>query len=208
MKDPTLAEKVKTDFSKVKIGKSGIQVPRLKIILKKHKAKAQKSPSQVPISTLINIFIRNSIENARKEAKEKSSAQTGKIYNIIKDNKDENIGGYGTASKNYSSLIHAPYVDYGKLFGYLGSFKAGSAYESSGANDAQKTGSGDSGFGLIDSSTVEKGARFVRYMKHPTIDLNMSSLVPTMGMDSQEWEKFKLWKQLDPVMYLLKTTTS
>ncbi len=208
MTGATLAEKVKIDFSKIKVGKSRIKVPRLKVTSKKQKISAKKPSPQIPISTLINIFIRNSIETARKEAKEKSPAQTGKIYSIIKDNKEEHIGGYGTAPKNYGSFIHTPYVDYGKLFGYLGSFKARSAYESSGVNDVLKTGSGDSGFGLIDSSTIEKGARFVRYMKHPTIDLNMSSLVPIMGMDSQEWEKFKLWKQLDPVMYLLKTTTS
>ena len=208
MADSRLMDKVERNFSKIKVGKSGIKVPRLKVNSKKQKISAKKSFPQIPISTLINIFIRNSIETARREAKEKSPAQTGKIYSIVKDDKEEHIGGYGTAPKNYGSLIRPPYVDYGKLFGYLGSFKARSAYESSGVNDALKTGSGDSGFGLIDGSTVEKGARFVRYMKHPTIDLNMSSLVPIMGMDSQEWEKFKLWKQLDPVMYLLKTTTS
>ncbi|MEK6892422.1 MAG: hypothetical protein AABX25_04505 [Nanoarchaeota archaeon] len=208
MTDAALVEKVKTDFSEVKVGKSRIKVPRLKITPKKQRAKAQKPSSKIPISTLINIMIKNSIENARKEAKEKLKTGADKSYRIIKDGNEGNFGGYGTASKSYGSLIHTPYVNYGKLFGYLGIFKARSAYDSSNANAAQKTGSGDSGFGLIDSSTIEKGARFVRYMKHPTIDLNLSSLVPITGMDSQEWEKFKLWKQLDPVMYLLKTTTS
>ncbi|HLC60221.1 MAG TPA: hypothetical protein VJJ52_02220 [Candidatus Nanoarchaeia archaeon] len=204
----TLVEKVKADFSKIKIGKSRIKVPKLKINAKKQKISAKKFSSQIPISTLINILIRNSIETARREAKEKIKTEADRSYRLIKNDNELIFGGYGTSSKNYGSLIHTPYVDYGKLFGYLGIFKASSVYESSNANDAPKAGNRDAGFGLIDSSTIEKGARFVRYMKHPTIDLNTSSLVPSMGMDSQEWENFKLWKQLDPVMYLLKTSTS
>ena len=123
MAEKTLAEKVKMDFYKIKVGKSRIKVPKLKITSKKQRAKAQKPSSQIPISTLINIFIRNSIETARKEAKEKSPAQTGKVYSIIKDNKDENIGGYGTVSKNYGG-IQTSFVDYEKNFIPFGKIKA------------------------------------------------------------------------------------
>lgn len=207
VQESSLVEKVRADYSKVKLGKAKIKVPRLKLNTKKQKISARKLSSQIPVSTLINFLIKNSIGAARLEAKEKLKTDADKTYRIIKVDREENFGGYGTSSKNYGSLIHAPYVDYGKLFGYLGILKARNAYDNSDSSAGPKNPDA-SGFQLVSSEAIEKGARFVRYMKHPTIDLNTSSLVPIAGMDSGEWENFKLWKQLDPVMYLLRTTTS
>jgi len=66
----------------------------------------------------------------------------------------------------------------------------------------------DNKFSLINLETVEKGARYVKYIRSRAIELNPTSIVPIAGMDSGEWEKFRLWMQLDPVMYRLKTSTS
>ena len=208
MNDLNLAEKSGIDGFEVNLNKTKIKVPKLKIAAKKQRVRTKKVSSQIPISTLINILIKASVENARQEAKEKPKEQTEKTYKIIKDDKDENTVGYGAASRTYAEPIHSSYIDYGKLFGYLGNFKARNAYDNVDSLSNLNKNPEISSFNLISSEAIEKGARFVRYAKHPTIDLNMSSLVPITGMDSQEWEKFKLWKQLDPVMYLLKTTTS
>ena len=202
-----LAEKLKDGFAKIKLNKAKVKIPKIKIRPKRQKISVKKPSPQIPVSVLIDILIKNSIEKAKMEAREKSAIPTGKSYSVIKDGKDENIGGYGASSKHYSRPIHSSYVDYGKIFGYLGALKARNAY--SGTESLSNSNNSDAaGFQLISSETIEKGARFVRYAKHPTIDLNTSSLVPISGMDSSEWEKFKLWKQLDPVMYLFKTTTS
>ena len=54
---------------------------------------------------------------------------------------------------------------------------------------------------------MEKGARYTKYFAGGN-NLNPVSLVPIAGMSSGEWEEFKLWMKLDPVMYRFKTSTS
>src|SRR3989338_6596071 len=212
MAEKTLAEKVKMDFSKIKVGKSRIKVQKLKITSKKQRAKAQKPSPQVPISTLVNIFIRNSIETAREEAKEKPPAQTVKIYSIIKDNKEENIGGYGTVSKNYGG-IQASYVDYEKIFSHVGKFKAQGMYQpfanSDGQNNAEK------GFSMASADTIDKAAAHIKYFRHGGREFGVGagvydtmSMVPMGGMDVAEWQEFKMWFLLDKVAYYLKRKTA
>ncbi|MBI2658876.1 hypothetical protein HYX05_02110, partial [Candidatus Woesearchaeota archaeon] len=70
-------------------------------------------------------------------------------------------------------------------------------------NKAAESGS----FALADKETMDKGARYVKYFNSKT-PIDKSSLVPIAGMNSAEWEQFKLWMRLDTVMYLLKTSTS
>ncbi|HLC61850.1 MAG TPA: hypothetical protein VJI52_02435 [Candidatus Nanoarchaeia archaeon] len=212
MADVTLAEKIRKDFSKVKIIKSRIKVPRLKITSKKQRAKAQKPSSQIPISTLINIFIRNSIETARKEAKEKSPAQTGKVYSIIKDNKDENIGGYGTVSKNYGG-IQTSYVDYEKIFSHVGKFRAHGMYQSFANSDGQNNA--EKGFSMASVETMDKAAAHIKYFRHGGREFGVGaggydtmSMVPMGGMDIAEWQEFKMWFLLDKVAYYLKRKTA
>ena len=207
-----LMDKVKQDFLKVKVGKSRIKVPRLKITPKKQRAKAQKPSSKIPISTLINIMIKNSIENARKEAKEKSPAQIGKIYSIIKDNKDENIGGYGTASRNYGG-IQASYVDYEKIFSHVGKFRAHGMYQSFANSDGQNNA--EKGFTMASVETMDKAAAHIKYFRPSGREFGVGaggidsmSMVPMGGMDVAEWQEFKMWFLLDKVAYYLKRKTA
>ena len=88
-----------------------------------------------------------------------------------------------------------------------GKFRAKSPYENL-SNIERSDNLLDNGkFSLIDFETMEKGARHARYFT-PGNELNPLSLVPIAGMSSGEWEQFKLWMKLDPVMYRLKTSTS
>ena len=65
----------------------------------------------------------------------------------------------------------------------------------------------DQGFSLIDKETMEKGANYIRYF-NSKIPIDKSSLVPIAGMNSAEWEQFKMFMRLDTAMYLLKISTS
>ena len=68
-------------------------------------------------------------------------------------------------------------------------------------------------FTLADKETMEKGASYLKYFAgghdlNPLASVNPLSLVPVAGMSGSEWEQFKMWMRLDPVMYLLKTRIS
>lgn len=208
----TLAERVR-DFSVVKTGKSLVKVPKLKLRKEKPiRILKQKKGDKTPISSIVSILIKSAVEKAKREKKEKGAVEESKSYALLKDEKALAVNsGYGTVSTSYGSTHHASYVDYGKLFGYLGNFKAQSAYENIGNGHATKINKLlDEGgkFFLIDKETMETGARYVKYFIPTVTGLDTTSLVPVAGMSSAEWEQFKLWMKLDPVMYRLKTSTS
>ncbi len=202
----TLADKVLKDFSKVKIKKIFVKVPKLRI--KKNKVAKSKPDDKIPISAIINILIKNSIEKAKREKKEKTLAEEDESYTSLKDERHSIInGGYGAVSKGYGAF-HTSYVDYGKLFSYLGKFKSQNAYENMAEHVGVINRSLDSNsFTLVDRETMDKGKFYVRYV-NSKIPIDKTSLVPIAGMNSAEWEQFKMWMRLDTTMYLLKTSTS
>lgn len=201
----TLADKVLKDFSRLKLKKAAVKVPKLKV--RKRKVTNLKSEDKIPISSIVNILIKTAVEKVKKERKEKA-VEKDKSYNILKDNKPIANGGYGTVSKGYGNAPHTSYVDYGKLFSYLGKFRSQSAYENMGnhletLNKATESGS----FTLVDRETMDKGARYVRYF-HSKTPIDKTSLAPIGGMSSAEWEEFKWFMRLETPLYLLKISTS
>lgn len=202
----TLADVVRR-FSKIKLKKANVKVPKLRV-RKEDNSKTTKD-NKVSIPSIINILIKSAVENAKKERKKKIAAEEDKSYSLVKDNKEAKFNrDYDTVSKDYGNESHASYIDYGKLFSYLGKFRAQSAYENMGNHLELSDKPAESGsFALIDKETMDKGTRHVKYFAGG-YDLNTLSLVPVAGMSSSEWEQFKLWMKLDPVIYRLKTSTS
>ncbi|MBI2654232.1 hypothetical protein HYX02_05485 [Candidatus Woesearchaeota archaeon] len=210
----TLADKVK-EHSEVKLKSVSVKVPTLNTS-KKHKGKQKaevKKSEQLSLTSLANLIIKASLERAKREKKTKPKEED-KVYKIIKERRPLIVsGGYGTVSKNYGVSQQTSYVDYGKLFSYLGKFKTQNPYEhlvdehAGIANKALE----DSGFNLIGKESMDKIGKYVKYFMPKTSDLLLTasiSLVPLQGMSSAEWEQVKMWIKLDPVMYLLKSTTS
>ncbi|MBI2558893.1 hypothetical protein HYW20_06225 [Candidatus Woesearchaeota archaeon] len=200
----TLGDRVIKNFSKVKLRKASVRVPRLNV--KKANAAKSKSDDRIPISSIINILIKSAAEKAKKERKER--AHEDKSYKLAKEELPS-AGGYGSVSKSYGISPHSSYVDYKKLFSYLGKFRAKSAYEDVGDTPVNASNE-ENAFALIGIETMDKGARYVKYFfpKGADFHATLTSLVPIAGMSSSEWEQFKLWMKVDPVMYALKTSTS
>jgi len=203
----TLADLIKTDFSKIKLKKATVKVPKLKV--KNKKITKQKKDGNFPVSSIISILIKAAVEKSKRDKKEKRLVDEDKNYAISKEDKALTLhGGYGTSSEGYGTAPHASYVDYEKLFSYLGKFKAQSAYENLDNHIEFLNKSVESGsFALIDKETMEKGKTYVRYF-NSKIPIDKSSLVPIAGMNSAEWEQFKMFMRLDTAMYLLKISTS
>lgn len=205
MKNVTLADRL----AKIKLGKVAVKVPELRV---KAKPKPQKAKNEISMSSIVNILIKNAIEKSKKEKKEKP-AEENKSYRIVKDDKDPFSGGYGTASKNYGISPRASYADYGKMFSHIGTFRAKQPYEDTAEHLSMINKATDSSsFTLVDSETLQKGGWFVKYCAHPgRFDMYaaLGSLVsPIPGMNSSEWEKFKLLMMIDKPLYALKISTS
>jgi hypothetical protein len=205
-----LSEKVKRSFESIKLDKALVNVPSIEA--KQPKIKKQSKPAQAQVSSQTSLSIHQilSLMFGKKDEEEKPRIKTeeGPLISETRERTEAPLGGYGTASKSYGASPESSYSDYSKLFSYLGKFKAfSSAYSQSSGEDFSHTP--EKAFQLADIVTIETGARFVKYFSRGS-DMNtiMLSVVPIAGMDSAEWAQFKLWAQLDPVMYRLKTTTS
>jgi hypothetical protein len=203
----TLAEKILRDFSKVKLRKVTIKVPRFK----NKKLTNQKEQEQTPNSSIISILIKTAVEKAKRERKVKPVDEE-KSYKILKGERDLIFnGGYGTNSKGYGATPHTTYVDYGKLFSYLGTFRAKQPYDNMAEHVASLNKTTESGsFVLADKDAMDKIGRYDKYMKNPSMDMPVMalSLVPIAGLSSGEWEEIKMFMKLDPVIYALKTKTA
>ena len=208
----TLAERISGDISEVNIKKAAVKIPELKLRRQKLRLRKQKffkaeKDDKIPISSIINILIKAAVEKAKKDRKDKAALEEERIYSILKEEMPGIAGGYGTKSKVYGSAARTSYIDYGKLFGYLGKFRSQTPYEDldHGAIINKSLDDGNK-FLLVEKEIMDKGSAYVKYLKPQVVNLDTSSLVPLAGMDSSEWEQFKLWMKLDPVMYRLKTS--
>ena len=190
------------NFFRIKLRKVSVKVPKLRI--KKKAAEVKKG--EIPISSIVNVLLKNAIEISKSEKKEKPAVEKNETYISKKDEKPAVNGGYGTVSKNYGLSPRSSYADYAKLFSYLGKFKANGDYGAENRNSEAEAMS-DNGFSLVDRATMDKGAVYIRYFNSKA-PIDKSSLVPIAGMNSAEWESFKMWMRLDTAMYLLKISTS
>ena len=154
---------------------------------------------------------KNAVEKAKIERKEKA-VEDDKSYSILKDERELLFdGGYGTLSKGYGSMPRKTYVDYGKLFSYLGKFRTKNPFDD--MTDHVETlnkATESSSFVLADKEAMDKIGRYEKYMKSPVMDTPVMalSLVPIAGLSSGEWEEIKMMMKLDPVIYNLKIKIS
>src|SRR3989338_7359608 len=88
--DITLAEKIRKNFSKVRVKGAIVRVPKLNI--KKIKASKIKKQDKTPVSSIVRILIKSSIESAKKERKEKSELEEDRAYRIPKEDAKTEIG--------------------------------------------------------------------------------------------------------------------
>ena len=209
MQNTTLAERV-AGFSMVKLRKASVKVPTLRARESRPKP---KRANDIPVSSIVSILIKSAIEKTKREKKEKPFEEE-KSYKILKDGRESGInGGYGAASKNYGMSPRASYADYGKMFSHLGTFRAKQPYEDMAEHLGNLNKATDSSsFTLVDSETLQKGGWFIKYCAHPgRFDMYtaLGSLVsPIPGLNSSEWEKFKLMMMIDKPLYALKISTS
>lgn len=166
-----------------------------------------KSPDQLN-SAIARVLFSKILDTFKSSAEKKNESFEKKAsYRIIEEQASVPSGGYGVVSKNYGALPVNSYADYNKLFSYLKDFKANSSIYSQNDVINQETSNQKDNFFFGDMQSMEKAVRHFKYFS-PSSNIDSISMVPISGMSSGEWEDFKLWMKIDPVMYRLKTSTS
>lgn len=207
MKKETLADIVTLNF-----GRMEIEVPKLnakpkKSAIKEKKPVIARQPS-VDINSILNNILRN-IGNAAGNIGEKAEREEAADEAKAVVEKEDSPGGYGTSRRSSYAAGAAPsYTDYGKLFSYLGSFRANSGQDmENAAQMASRVLDEGNKFFFLDRETIDMGVKHIKYFN---MGLKLSgdmSAVPLGNVNSKDWEMFKLWSKIDPVMYKLKMDT-
>ena len=205
MIEKTLTDKV-LSVSSAKAGKVSVKVPRLNVRKKTPISKKEN----MHVSSIVNILIKAAVEKAKKEKKEKASAEETKGYAVLSGEKAAIRNSYGASSKSYGSAPHVSYIDYGKIFSYLGKFRSQSEFENfvsdSHVEMVKKRMEQDNKFYLLDNEIIDDGVRAIKYFTPGNLAGEIGA-VPMAGINSSDWEKFKLWKIVDYVMFNLKMST-
>lgn len=100
---------------------------------------------------------------------------------------------------NASLILDTKGTDYDELFSYLGKRITSDMYENASFSDVQIANKETtSAVFPVQLKTIETGIKKVKYFTPG--DVVADSPVPYEGMTSEEYEKFKLWKVLNPAM--------
>ena len=210
MAQSTLTQKIEENFDSIALKRTAVKVPRLRI--RKSKAPSKKSQlrqkTETPTSAIIGMILKAAAER-KKDEKEKKKIPDSRQYKAIKDERPllENSG-YGTLSRSYGGSVKSSYADYGKLFSYLGSFKSKNAFEGLEGSPTQLANTvieRGNQFYFVDREVIDSGVRTMKYLTSGASNGELA-VVP-VGMNSSDWEKFKLWQKIDPVMFNLKMNT-
>ncbi|MBI2647365.1 hypothetical protein HYW99_02720 [Candidatus Woesearchaeota archaeon] len=218
LKNKSSIDKILIQLSMIQQKNSVVKVQKIKLKSKKV-TKLRKLENGLSNSSIVNIIIRNNVsptkknnEKIQKKDLKPQSKDEEKGYTSLKDDSSLIInGGYGTISRSYGITPVTSYVNYERLFSYLGKFKTQNAYENMAEHLGVLNKSTESGsFVLADKDAMDKIGRFEKYMKYPAMDMPIMalSLVPIAGLSSVEWEEIKWLMKFDPVIYNLKTKIS
>jgi hypothetical protein len=214
-KEITLADIVKKDYSGILLNKLLVKVPKIKDAKTLQKAESKRREHVSLAPALMNLLIQKAIEKAKSDEKDKpkeSEHSNVLKYKIIDDEESEAaVGGYGSSSAKYGMAALSKHVSYSKIFSYLGKFRSKSMYEDLDSDPnsfLNKALEQANSFSLIDMETVEKGSKFIKYVKPQMTDISQTSLAPAAGMNSAEWEQYKLFMKLEPALFALKNALS
>lgn len=183
---------------------------------KKSKYKTKKSKkdyiatkNSLFVSSVIKLMIDSTVKNLKKENKKsKQKKDISKEYKILDDKKDIIVnGGYGTISSHYGMSPKVKYVNYDKIFSYLGNFRSNGMYENFDNGNLEMVAKNvtESSREMVSKETMEKAAKHFKYFMVGD-NLSVVGFVPPFGsgINSKDWEKYRLMTMMSIYQPLLK----
>ena len=172
----------------------------------KPKNKINKKNTVAPICSLTQVLINKAIEKAKKTPKKEKNKEDKIIYAVKEEKAIITNGGYGTVSKVYGASPIAKYTNYDKLFSHLGTFKARGMYEDIGEREVQTKQMIESTREMVSTETMDKAAKHFKYFVVGEQLSVVAGYVPPVGMgiNSKEWEKYRLMTMMSIYQPLLK----
>ncbi|MBW2976953.1 hypothetical protein KY347_05910 [Candidatus Woesearchaeota archaeon] len=152
------------------------------------------------------------INSALKEVKGKSKETLSKKEVLEETTEEESKnnrgiinGGYGAISKHYGISPGVKYSDYSSIWSHLGSFRTYNAYEGLESSNSAAIKNGESSREMISLETIDKAAKHFKYFVVGDVMGDIGFVPPVgSGIDSKEWEKYRLMTQMSIYQPFLK----
>ena len=181
-----IAEIVKRTIDELEIKTS----KRYKKQKKTKQIKKKTSIISIPTAKLLKELWKDLIEDSKEIKIEEKEEEFD-----IKDVKEKETisGGYGSAPKSVGYEISTTnYVNYDKIWGHIGKLQSKSAYQESNVNISI---SNESSREIVSSETIDKAARHIKYFVRGDI-IGDIGFIPPSGIDSQDWEKYRVMSMM------------
>ncbi len=162
------------------------------------------------IAASISNIINNSKQaKASKKAKENKLDLEEAAEDAETPKSKGHLGGYGTI-KSYSGISHyTAYTDYSKIWSHIGAFASKSAYQNPLERASLRSSMSESTGILVSMEVIDKAQKHFKYFVRGDIMGDIGYVPPFgSGIDSKDWEKYRLMTQMSVYMPLLKLMRS
>lgn len=202
----TLVELILRNFSEVNVRKAK------KRIKKEFSKRANKgiSGQKSSIAAIIRNIAANSITTDENTSEVKKENLEIAAEQELEDKEENPVhGGYGTIKPYVGMSPNVKYTDYSKIWSHLGAFRT-NAYGSA-EETAHKIAmnNGESSREMVSYETINKAERHFKYFVMGDL-VGEVGLVPPVGIgiDSKDWEKYRLMTFMSIYRPLLKLMRS
>ena len=182
---------------------------------KKRKANSKTSTSQKSaIPQGISNIISNALKQAKASRKDKKRKNEKKLEDTAEEiedgkGKDGPAGGYGTIKPYVGMSPYAQYADYNKIWKHIGSFTTNGAYGNSFEKASLRSSVSESTGILVSMEVIEKAQKHFKYFVRGDVMGDVGYVPPFgAGIDSKDWEKYRMMTQMSIYMPLLKLMRS
>lgn len=199
-------ELIVKDFENINVKKAAARKRRRSIRTSSKTSSSHPSSISAIISNILASSAANEDEPDKKGNQELGEETLEQSAEGLEDKKQKVVhGGYG-AIIHYSGMSpDAKYTDYGRIWGHLGSFKSYNMHHNTESPNEIAMRNGESAMEMVGMETIEKAAKHFKYFVRGEV-LGDIGYVPAfgLGIDSKEWEKYRLMTQISFYRPLLK----
>ena len=193
-----------------------------KNILEITKSKSRKNKKQRNISissqqkTSVSLSITNIIASSEIKESEKEEMQELKLEEVAEEENSgikgekEKPGGYGTVKAYAGASPNTSYTNYESIWSHLGVFRSKGAYESPFEKQGLGIDSTNESTGiLVSNEVIAKAEKHFKYFVRGEIMGDVGYVPPAgLGIDSKDWEKYRMMTQMSIYRPLLKLIRS
>ena len=202
----TLAELILRNFIEVNTPKTKKQVKNQFSKRVNKRISGQKSS----IAEIVQNIAANSITTDENTSEGKKENLEITAEEKSEDEEEKPVhGGYGTIKPYAGMSPYVKYADYGKIWGHLGAFRA-NAYGSAEKTQIQiAIDNGESSREMVSYETINKAERHFKYFVMGDLAGEVGLVPPVgIGIDSKDWEKYRLMTFMSIYRPLLKLMRS